>query len=133
MLRQPRLGKVQLRIMRVLWERGRATAREITDALSLQESIAHSTVQTLLRKMEAKGAVRHVTDDRTFVFLPLYKEDEVTESATQDLVSGIFQGSVFGLVSHLLKHEKISPDEMRRIRDLIDSGKPNRAVNGEEQ
>ena len=51
-----KLGSVQLRIMRVLWARGEATAREITDDLSRDGAIAHSTVQTLLRKLEAKGA-----------------------------------------------------------------------------
>jgi BlaI family penicillinase repressor len=55
----PRLGKVQLEIMQVLWERGEATAREITDTLCLSTPIAHSTVQTLLRKLELKGAVSH--------------------------------------------------------------------------
>ena len=63
-----RLGKVQLKIMHVLWERGRVSAREITDGLNRDEPIAHSTVQTLLRKLEAKGAVGHETLERTFVF-----------------------------------------------------------------
>ncbi len=51
-----RMGKVQLRIMRVLWDRGRASAREITELLNQDEPIAHSTVQTLLRKLvEPRG------------------------------------------------------------------------------
>lgn len=116
----PKLGKVQLRIMQILWERGQATAREITDELAKTETLAHSTIQTLLRKLEAKGAVTHSTDDRIFVFRPLYREDEVTATATSDLLSRVFQGSVYGLVSHLLKHERVSSEEMSRIRELID-------------
>ena len=53
----PRLGRVQLVIMQVLWQRGRATAREITDAINQKEPIAHSTVQTLLRGLEEDHAV----------------------------------------------------------------------------
>ena len=52
----PKLGKVQLQIMQVLWERGEATAREITDALCASAPIAHSTTQTLLRKLEKRGS-----------------------------------------------------------------------------
>ncbi len=115
-----RLGRVQLAIMQVLWERKRATAREITEALTEQEPIAHSTVQTLLRKLEAKGAVTHDVEDRVFVFRPLYREAEVTESATRDLVSRVFHGSVYGLVAHLLRHERIAPEELRRLRELIE-------------
>jgi BlaI family transcriptional regulator, penicillinase repressor len=116
----PRLGKVQLEIMQVLWTRGRATAREITDELCRTQPIAHSTVQTLLRKLEAKGAVTHDIEERTFVFRPLYQQEEVTETATRDLLSRVFHGSVYGLVAHLLKHEPISREELQRLRRLLD-------------
>ena len=117
----PRLGKVQLEIMQVLWDRGEATAREITDALCHSAPIAHSTVQTLLRKLEAKGAVTHESRERIFVFKPLSRQSEVSESAARDLLTRVFGGSVYGLVSHLLRHEEISEDELRRLRALIDT------------
>jgi BlaI family penicillinase repressor len=106
--------------MRVLWEEGGATARRITDVLSQSSPIAHSTVQTLLRKLEAKGAVAHEQNDRTFVFRALVAESEVTRSAAQDLLARVFQGSVSGLVAHLLESEEISPDEMKRLRTLVE-------------
>jgi BlaI family transcriptional regulator, penicillinase repressor len=115
-----RMGKVQLQIMQVLWREGRATARQITEALSREKPIAHSTVQTLLRKLEAKGAVTHELQDRTFVFLPLYQQSEVTETATRDLLTRLFNGSVSGLVAHLLKHETISAAELARLRELVE-------------
>ncbi|HLK57143.1 MAG TPA: BlaI/MecI/CopY family transcriptional regulator [Chthonomonadaceae bacterium] len=114
-----RLGKVQLQIMQVLWRRGSATAREITDELNRTLPIAHSTVQTLLRKLEAKGAVTHALEERTFVFRPLYEQTEVTESAIEELMTRLFNGSVYGLVAHLLKRERISPEELKRLRELI--------------
>ena len=113
------LGRVQLLIMQVLWERGRATAREITDAINQSEPIAHSTVQTLLRGLEEKGSVAHEAQDRTFVFFPLVKEHEFKQSATRDLVERVFGGSVGSLVAHLLKSESVSPEEIEEIRKLI--------------
>jgi BlaI family transcriptional regulator, penicillinase repressor len=115
----PRLGKMQLMIMQILWERGRVTARDITDALNRTQPVAHSTVQTLLRKLEAKGAVAHEVEDRTFRFYALAKESKVTRNATRDLVNRLFGGSVGGLISHLLKHERIPPDELEQLRRLI--------------
>ena len=76
--------------MRVLWEKGRANAREITDALNEIEPIAHSTVQTLLRKLEQKGAVDHDIDYRTFIFYPLVKEKNATQHAVRDFVEHVF-------------------------------------------
>ena len=116
----PRLGRIQLKIMQVLWQHGQANARQITDALSREKPIAHSTVQTLLRKLEAKGAVGHEVHDRTFVFKPLIDSRSVTRSATQELIERLFGGSASGLVAHLLKEERISEDELQAIRHLID-------------
>jgi BlaI family penicillinase repressor len=119
-MKQVRLGRMQLRIMRVLWERGSASAREITEALCREANVAHSTVQTLLRKLEAKGAVRHETADRTFVFHPSIDNKSVTRGATRDLIERVFGGSAAGLVAHLLKEERIGRKELDHIRKLID-------------
>ncbi len=116
----PRLGRVQLMIMQVLWEKGRANARQITDALNLSEPIAHSTVQTLLRKLEAKGAIDHQVEGRTFVFFPLVEEDPVKRGATRELIERVFAGSPLGLVAYLLENERVPDGELERIRELID-------------
>ncbi len=113
------LGRVQLQIMQVLWDRGRANAREITDTLNAESEIAHSTVQTLLRQLEAKQAVAHDVEERTFVFYPLIKEDKVTRQATRELINGIFDGSASGLVAYLLENEKIPKSELQQLRKLI--------------
>src|SRR5262245_6023558 len=115
---EAKLGRVQLRIMKVLWERGQANAREITEALNEEEPIAHSTVQTLLRKLEEKGSVRHRIKHRTFRFYPAVAEERVTRRATHELVERVFGGNAAGLIAFLLKEEKIPPSEMEALRKL---------------
>lgn len=113
------LGRVQLLIMQVLWDLGRATARQITDAINAIQPIAHSTVQTLLRALEEKGSISHEVEDRTFVFFPLVEQDKFVISATRDLIERVFGGNAGTLVTHLLKHEKVSRKELDEIRKLI--------------
>ena len=120
----PRLGRVQLKIVQVLWRLGRANAREITETLNRDEPIAHSTVQTLLRKLEAKGAVGHDTEDRTFVFFPLVREESVRRGATRELVDRVFRGSPAALVAYLLQSEQVAPEELAELRKLIDDKQP---------
>ncbi len=115
------LGRMQFRIMQVLWDRGRANAREITDTLNESESVAHSTVQTLLRQLEAKGAVGHEEEGRTFLFVPKLKEDKVKRTATRNLLKRVFGGSVGSLVAHLLKTERLSRSELEELQRLIDA------------
>jgi BlaI family transcriptional regulator, penicillinase repressor len=119
---ETQLGRMQFRIMQILWDRGRANAREITDALNEggSEPVAHSTVQTLLRQLESKGAVGHEAEGRTFVFLPRLKEDKVKKTAARDLLERVFGGNVGSLVAHLLKNERVSRDELDELRRLID-------------
>jgi len=117
----PKLGRVQLQIMQVLWDVGNVTARQITDRLSEAQPIAHSTVQTLLRQMEDKGLVGHKVEDRVFLFYPIYQRTEVAGTLAHDLLKQVFQGSLYGLVSSLLTEERVSADELGRIRKLIDS------------
>jgi BlaI family penicillinase repressor len=114
-----RLGAVQLQIMRILWQRGSATAREVTQSLAERRLVAHSTVQTLLRQLESKGAVRHKAAGRTFVYSPTVSEQEVTRRAARELMQRLFGGSPAGLVAHLIGHETLSREELERIRALI--------------
>ena len=100
--------------MQVLWDLGRASAREITDALNEAEPVAHSTVQTLLRQLEAKGAVGHEATGRTFLFFSRLKEDKVKRTAARDLLERVFGGNVGSLVAHLLKNERLLEDRARR-------------------
>ena len=122
-MKKSKLGRVQFGIMQVLWRRETATAREITDEMNREKAIAHSTVQTLLRKLEAKGAVTHDVVERTFVFRALYEESEVQVAAARELLARAFNNSALGLVAHLLKHEPISPDEMEQLRAMIETAK----------
>src|SRR5262245_34104097 len=114
-----RLGRVQLLIMQTLWSRGRANAREITEALNRIEPTAHSTVQTLLRGLEQKGSIGHEIEGRTFVFFPCVEEDKFKRSAVRDLVERVFGGDAGSLVAHLLKNEKVSRQELDEIRRLL--------------
>ena len=118
----PGFGRVQLQIMKVLWQQGRPTARDVTSALQERVDIAHSTVQTLLRKLEAKKAVGHDVEERTFVFYPLMAEEQVTRTATHDLLSRVFDGSAYGLVACLVRNENLSSKELEQIRQLVHTG-----------
>jgi BlaI family transcriptional regulator, penicillinase repressor len=112
---------VQMRIMQVLWKKQRATAREITDTLNEFEPIAHSTVQTLIRTLEFKKAVSHDIEsyNRTFVFYPLIQNESVVHNALNEFVNKMFNGSMEGLVSYLVREEHISPEEKKRVADTL--------------
>ena len=111
------LTRRELDVMSVLWRRGRATVAEVRDDLA--DDLAYPTVQTMLRVLEGKGYVGHIVDGRAFRFHALVEQDAAADSALGRLVAKVYHGSRELLVSRLLADEDISPDELRRIKTLL--------------
>jgi len=113
------LGKLQLEIMRVLWERGEGTVQDVHRALETTHGLAPTTIATMLKKMEAKGVVVHRTDGRRFVYQPTTSADEVTHSMVADLADRLFGGSKVALVSHLLDAHDVDAGELDELRRRV--------------
>ena len=111
------LTRRELDIMSVLWRRGTATVAEVRDELA--DDLAYPTVQTMLRVLEGKGYVGHTVDGRAFRFHALVEQGEAADSALARLVAKVYHGSRELLVNRLLADEDISPDELRRIKKLL--------------
>jgi BlaI family transcriptional regulator, penicillinase repressor len=114
-----RLGELQLRILKILWDQREATVADVHDQLASQSDLAYTTIATMLRKMEARGLVTHRTDGRTFIYQPAVAEADVTRGLADHLIDRLFEGSLAGMVSHLLTTRDVSPDELAQIERLI--------------
>ena len=116
-----RAGGVQLRILQVLWEHGPLTARALTQLLAADRPIALSTVQTLLRQLEAKQAVTHTAKDRVFYFSATAEPEKVRRTATEEFLQTLFNGSAPGLVKFLLRNKEFNAQDLDAIRQMIDA------------
>jgi predicted transcriptional regulator len=117
--RSPALTDGELRIMRVLWDCGRATVGEIAERIEGRPRPAYNTVLTMLRILETKGYVHHQKDGRAFVYAPVIGRGEARRSALSHLLHRFFDGSPELLVLDILGHDEASPDELERLRELI--------------
>ena len=113
------LGTLQLAIMQVLWERGEATVADVREALRERRPLAHTTIGTMLAKMEHSGLVRHRTEGRANVYRPLVQREMIRRTMLADLASRLFAGDLTEMVSHLLETRDVSPDELARLKALI--------------
>ena len=110
----------ELRLMRVLWERGEASVGAVVDALKTRPKPAYNTVLTLLRIMEKKGYVTHRKDGRAFIFLPTIGRADASRSALRTLVNRFFDGSPRLLMLNLLEDAELSPEALRQLKERIE-------------
>ncbi len=118
-LRKP--TDAELAILRVLWERGPSTVRQVTEALG--KDTGYTTALKLLQIMTEKGLVVRDESARTHVYAPAFSEGETQRQLVSDLLDRAFGGSAAKLVLQALASKKASREELAEIRKLIDNAR----------
>ncbi len=115
-----RLGRMELQIMKAVWECGAATVHDVKAALSRgRKKPAYSTVLTMMRKLENKGYLTHKVAGRAYVYRATISRRSTSRTLLGDLLDRLFDGSPQLLVSSLIEQRRISAKELREIRKLI--------------
>lgn len=128
------LTELQLAIMNVLWTRGEATIGDVREALRPERDLAHTTVSTLLTRMEKKDLVTHRTEGRQYVYMPVVEEQRVRQSVVSDfsgVADSLFGGDVADLVTHLLAASDVDADDLARVRRMIEAREAELRARGE--
>jgi predicted transcriptional regulator len=116
----PALTDAEARVMAVLWHFRSATVGEVVAALAPERAVSYSTVQTILRILEDKEYVKHDKVARAFIYRPVVDERQARSRALRHLVGRLFNGSPSLLVMNVLNDDELAPDELQRLKKLIE-------------
>ncbi len=119
MARREQLSDLQIAILRVLWQEDEATVARVQEALLADRGLAHTTVATILTRLEARGIVSRRTQGRQFVYAAEVQEADVRRSMVSALTERLFAGDPAALVHHLIDEGEIDADELARLRKLL--------------
>lgn len=114
------LSELQLALMQVIWRRGQATTAEVTEALQGERDLAHTTVATLLGRLEKRGLLSARRDGRQLCYRATVSEPQVQRSMVSGLLGRLFGGNPRALLSHLLREEEIGADDLEQMRALLE-------------
>jgi BlaI family penicillinase repressor len=125
--RKPRLPKssdlvlsdLQLMLMRVFWSRPSASAAEVVADLRSTRPLAHTTVATLLSRLEKRGLLIATREARQVTYRAAVSQQEVRRSMVSALLTALFDGEARGLLSHLVDQRRIGADELSEIRAAL--------------
>jgi BlaI family transcriptional regulator, penicillinase repressor len=124
----PRPTDTELAILRILWERGASTVRQVHEMLSRERPTAYTTALKMLQIMTEKGLVRRDETDRSHIYQARLSEEQTQRQLVRDLLDRAFGGSASKLVMQALATKKASAEELTEIRKLIDGRSAGREV-----
>jgi predicted transcriptional regulator len=119
----------EMAILQILWERGTANRRQVTDALYPGGGPSqYATVQKLLERLEAKGYVRHAKDAQgVLLFRPRVDREEFISLRLRDMADKLCGGSVTPLLMNLVRAQPLTPQELQELQELVrELGRQNR-------
>src|SRR5688572_22095612 len=117
---KPKPTAGELEILHVLWRQGPSTVNEVQAVLARGDRVAYTTVLKLLQIMFEKGLVRRDESTRPHVFRAAVAEAQVKRRFVSDLVEQVFDGSVMSLAMQALSARRATPEELRKLRQLLD-------------
>ncbi|MFG0284363.1 MAG: BlaI/MecI/CopY family transcriptional regulator [Phycisphaerales bacterium JB039] len=125
------LGEAELEILRILWDRGACTVREVLEALhGSGRKVAYTTVLTTLSRLEQKKFVASNKSGMAYVYRARISRDRVVRSRIGSLVQQLFDGAPGSLVVQLMESERFTPEELAQFRALIDRLDEDRGPGG---
>lgn len=109
----------ELEIMKIVWERERATVRDVYEEMLSERRIAYTTVMTMMSILEKKGHLKRSSSGRAYVYRPARPRNQVVGSIVQEFVRKVFDGSARPLLVHLAENTEISDEELEEVRRLL--------------
>lgn len=105
--------------MRVVWQRGEVTVRDVYEALRARRQLAYTTVLTMMKVLEQKGHLRKQARDRAHVYRPARSEAAVMRSMVREFVQRVFGGSARPLLVHLIEDRKLTRPELEELARMV--------------
>ncbi len=114
----PALSPSETEILRLVWQLDKATVQDVCNKLPARRKIAYATVQTLLRRLEKKGYVKHRIRGKAHVFFAAVKSENVIKRSVGDFLDRLFGGDPIPLMQYLAEHGKIDASDIKKLKRL---------------
>lgn len=114
----------ELELMKIIWPLGRATVREVYEALRTRRTIAYTTVQTMMNILEEKGHLRKEAGEKAQCYVPARARKAVVSTMVREFVDRVFDGSARPLLVHLVRQKGLSDRERRALQALLETEEP---------
>jgi BlaI family transcriptional regulator, penicillinase repressor len=113
------LTRCELQIMKVVWDEGDVTVKDVCEVLSRHKAMAYTTVLTFMNILERKGALSHIQSGRAFLYRPILSQPQATRNHVRDAIERFFDGRPEKLLADVLSNEVLSPEQMGYVKSYL--------------
>lgn len=117
---RPALSKAELEVARIVWRLGGATVRQVHEQMPETRVVEYKTVQTYLRRLEAKGYLSAKRQGRSTYYTQRVRAGKVIRETVDDFVNRLFDGEALPLMEHLIREQGLEQTDIDRLRELLD-------------
>ncbi|GBG10778.1 transcriptional regulator [Paenibacillus sp. MY03] len=115
----PHISDAEWDVMKIVWQAAPLTAAEIIERLSGSKPWKPKTTKTLIGRLVQKQALGCNKDNREYLYFPLVSEDECVQAESHSFLQRIFGGSLKPMMAHFLETEKLSSEDIRELKELL--------------
>lgn len=120
--KSPTLTEQELEIMKIVWQLGVATVRDVYETLLARRKIAYTTVMTMMKIMEEKKYLRRRLEGRAFVYEGTRPKKQMIRELVSEFINRVFNGSAEPLLAHLVEERRLSERELKQIAKMVRDG-----------
>jgi BlaI family penicillinase repressor len=122
MKKMPRISETEWEVMKIVWDKAPCSASQIIEALNWRQAAWHpKTVKAFLNRLVKKKALGFKLDGRAYLYHPLVRQSECAEAASLSFLERVFGGSMKPMLAHFVERKRLSKEEIRELRSLLDT------------
>ena len=129
----PRISEAEWEVMEVLWKKSPRTASEVVEVLSGKGRWKRETIRTLINRLVRKKAVGFEKKGKQYHYFPFVKEAECIRKETKTFLRRFHGGSIEPMLADFVQEEKLSPEKIARLRQILDEAARDRQERKEEK
>lgn len=115
----PQISEAEFQVMKIVWKSAPVNTNEITERLQKTTSWSPKTIQTLIRRLVAKGALAYEKQGRVFIYTPLVGEQEYLNQESRSFLKRFYGGEITAMLSAYLEDGRLTETELQKLRSLL--------------
>lgn len=115
----PQISEAEFEVMKIIWDYHPISTNEIVEHLSKTKTWSPKTIQTMMIRLEKKGAVKHEKESRLYIYSPIVTKDDYIDMESRNFLNRFYCGTIKSMVTSFLENDKLSEKDIKELKELL--------------